>query len=243
MVEVLVPNHPLSWCWSFLHAQAGGPCTSKSAQNLEAVLVSMDCAAAAFHSVQTDFVWDQYESVVKETTEQKGVMYIRKTGAKVEMAADVREPSDQKKYLLYLGGKAQVFQPSINQVTTYDPGANQEALQSFLVLGFGGRGHDLLSQFDVKYVGTDKIDGIETGKLELAPKSDRVRGMFNRILLWIDPARGISVQQKFFEPATGNYRLVIYTNLQTNTGRISDSVFSLKGKVNGKTQYVNPQKM
>ena len=112
-----------------------------------------------------------------------------------------------------------------------------------MVLGFGGRGHDLLNQFDVKYVGTDKINGIETGKLELAPKADRVRGMFNRILLWIDPARGISVQQKFLEPASGNYRLVIYTNIQTNSGKIPDGVFSLKGKVNGKTQYVNPQKM
>ena len=69
----------------------------------------MDCAAAAFHSVQTDFVWEQYESVVKETTEQKGVMYIRKAGGKVEMAADVREPSDQKKYLLYWGERRRYF--------------------------------------------------------------------------------------------------------------------------------------
>jgi hypothetical protein len=159
------------------------------------------------------------------------------------MAADVREPPDQKKYVLYSDGKAQVFQPSINQVTAYDSGANQETLQSFLVLGFGGRGHDLLNQFEVKFAGQEKINGLETGKLELTPKSERVRGMFARILLWIDPVHGVSVQQKFLEPASSNYRLVIYTNTQINPARISDSVFSLKGKVNGKTQYVNPQKM
>jgi outer membrane lipoprotein-sorting protein len=218
-------------------------CTAKSAQNLEAVLDSMDCAAASFHAAQTDFVWDQYESVVKDTTEQKGVMYIRKSGGKMEMAADVHEPPDQKKYLLYSGGKAQVFQPSINQVTTYDPGANQEALQSFMVLGFGGRGHDLLHQFEVKFGGSEKINGIETGKLELTPQSDRVRGMFDRILLWIDPARGVSVQQKFLEPASGNFRLVVYNNIQINAAKVPDGVFSLKGRVNGKTQYVNPPKM
>jgi outer membrane lipoprotein-sorting protein len=223
-------------------AQAG-PCAAKSAQSLEGVLNAMDCSAASFHSAEADFVWDQYEAVVKDTTEQKGIMYIRKVGDKLEMAADVREPADQKKYLLYAGGKAQLFQPSINQVTAYDAGANQEALQSFLLLGFGGRGHDLLKQFDVKYGEPGKINGIETGSLDLTPKSDRVRNMFSRILLWIDPARGVSVQQRFFEPASGNYRLVVYDHIQINGAKIPDSVFSLKDKTNKKTAYVNPQKM
>ena len=73
-----------------------------NAQNLEAVLDSMDRAAANFHSAQTDFVWDQYQKVVDEHDIQKGTMYFRRQGGEVQMAADVSSPA--KKYVLFSGG-------------------------------------------------------------------------------------------------------------------------------------------
>src|SRR5260370_41772115 len=112
------------------------------------------------------------------------------------MAADITEP-DQK-YVLFSGTKVQVYQPKIEQVTAYNTGKDREAFESFLVLGFGGRGHDMLKLFDVKYLGTDTIEGLEVAKLDLAPKTDSVRNNVNHIVLWIDPARGVSVQQQFF---------------------------------------------
>ena len=59
------------------------------AQNLEAVLNSMDKAAADFQTAQTDFVWDQYQKVVDEHDLQKGTMYFRRQGGDVQMAADI----------------------------------------------------------------------------------------------------------------------------------------------------------
>ena len=50
------------------------------------------------------------------------------------------------------------------QVTVYNTGKNREEVESFLVLGFGGRGHDLLKSFDVKYLGNEKVDGLDTRK-------------------------------------------------------------------------------
>jgi outer membrane lipoprotein-sorting protein len=208
----------------------------KSAEGMEAVLDSMDRAAQNFHSAQTGFVWDQYESVVQEHTKQSGVMYIRKSGSDLDMAANVTEPPDQRKDVLFKDGKVQLYQPGLDQLTRYAAGKNRDAFQSFLVLGFGGPGHDLVKQFEVKYAGNENVGGIQAAKLELVPKSQRVRGMFDRILLWIDPARGISVQQQFFEPSSGNYRLVQYSNIELKQ-KVPDSAFKLR--TTSKTKIVD----
>jgi len=204
------------------------------AQNLESVLTKMDEAAAAFKTVETNFVWDQYQKVVDETDTQQGVMFFRRAGNDIEMAADITQPD--KKYVLFTGGNVQVYQPKIDQVTKYNAGKNKAEFESFLVLGFGGRGHDLQKSFDVKYAGMENVGGVNAAKLDLIPKAARVKGMFSTVTLWIDPARGISVQQKFTEP-TGDYRLAKYSNIKTNQ-KLPDNVFKLK--TTGKTKVVTP---
>ena len=52
-------------------------------------------------------------------------------------------------------------------------------------------------------------------------------------MLWIDPARVVSVQQQFFEPS-GDYRLAKYSDIQINQ-KLPDSVFKLK--TTGKTKF------
>lgn len=204
------------------------------AQNLESVLTKMDEAAAAFKTVETIFVWDQYQKVVDETDTQQGVMFFRRAGNDIEMAADITQPD--KKYVLFTGGNVQVYQPKIDQVTKYNAGKNKAEFESFLLLGFGGRGHDLQKSFDVKYAGMENVGGVNAAKLDLTPKAARVKGMFSTVTLWIDPARGISVQQKFTEP-TGDYRLAKYSNIKMNQ-KLPDNVFKLK--TTGKTKVVTP---
>jgi outer membrane lipoprotein-sorting protein len=194
------------------------------AQSLEATLESMDRAAANFHTAQCDFVWDQYQKVVDDHDFQKGTMYFRRQGNEVQMAADIISPD--KKYVLFTGTLISVYQPSIDQVTEYSPGKNKADFESFLVLGFGGRGHDLEKSFDVNYAGMEQVDGANADKLELTPKLQKVKSMFQTITLWIDPARGVSVQQRFAEPS-GDYRLAKYTNIQINR-KIPGDVFKLK---------------
>jgi outer membrane lipoprotein-sorting protein len=106
-----------------------------------------------------------------------------------------------------------------------------------MVLGFGGGGHALLKSFDVHYLGTEHAQGVKADKLELVPKSQATRNTFSQILLWIDPARGVSVQQKLLSPE-GDYRLAKYSNIQLNP-KIPDDVFKLK--TTSKTTVVSPQ--
>jgi outer membrane lipoprotein-sorting protein len=204
------------------------------AQNLESVLDSMDKAAADFKTAQTDFVWDNYTKVVDDHDLQKGTMYFRREGGDVQMAADITSPA--KKYVLFTGGIVSVYVPKAAQVTEYNAGKNKADFETFLVLGFGGRGHDLAKSFEVKYGGTETVQGTNAAKLELTPKSKKVSNMFSTITLWIDPARGVSVQQLFMT-SSGDYRLAKYSNIQLNH-KIGNDVFKLK--TSGKVTYVKP---
>jgi len=195
----------------------------------------MDKTAASFHSAQASFVWDQYQRVVNETDTQKGKVFYRKNGKDTQMAADITDPD--AKYVLVSDGKIQVYQPRIDQVTIYDPGKNRDTVESFMVLGFGGGGHDMLKTFDVQYLGTETVNGSETARLDLIPKAQSVRNSIAHIILWIDPERGVSLQQQLFEPS-GDYRLAKYADIQINQ-KIPESVFKLR--TTGKTKFVSPQ--
>ena len=155
----------------------------------------MDSTAANFRSTEASFVWDQYTKVVNETDTQKGKVYFRRVGKETQMAADITEPD--KKSVLFTDSKIEVYQPRIDHVTVYNAGKNREAFESFLVLGFGGSGHDMLKSFDVKYLGTESVDGTDTAKQELVPKSLKIRNNFDHIVLWIDQARGSRYSSSF----------------------------------------------
>ncbi len=218
---------------------AAPPSTTPATQggSLESVLNRMDATAAGFRSAQANFEWILYEKVVDSTDTQDGKIYFRRAGKQIDMAAEITQPESEKKYVLYEDSTLRVYQPRIDQVTQYNTGKNRSEVESFLVIGFGGRGHDLEKSFDVSYEGMENVMGANAAKLKLVPKTQKGKNIFSNILLWIDPARGISVQQQFFEP-NGNYRLAKYSNIEMNQ-KIPEDVFKLK--TTGHTKVVNPQ--
>ena len=226
----------IAFVWSLLHLAPAYPQTA-DAGSLDAVLKKMDATAASFRAVQADFEWDRYEKVIDEVDDiQSGTIYYRRAGKdNIEMMADITKPD--RKYVLFRDGKISMYQPKPDQVTVYDAGKNRAEVENYLVLGFGGSGQDLEKSFTVTYLGPETISGIATAKLKLVPKSDKVRNTFAQILLWIDLARGVSVQQQLFEPQ-GDYRLAKYSAIQMKD-KIGDDVFKLK--TTGKTQTISPR--
>ena len=220
--------------WSLLHSAAAQAPADSGA--LDSVLKKMDATAAGFRATQADFEWDRYEKVIDEVDDiQSGTIYYRRAGKDIEMMADITKPD--RKYVLFRDGKISVYQPKPDQVTVYDAGKNRAEVENYLVLGFGGSGQDLMKSWDVTYLGPETISGIPTAKLKLVPKSEKVRGTFAQILLWIDLDRGVSVQQQLFEPQ-GDYRLAKYSNIRIKD-KIPDDVFKLK--TTGKTQTISPR--
>jgi|SRR5579872_6828070 outer membrane lipoprotein-sorting protein len=224
---------------------ASAPLKPTNSADLNTVLKKMDEVAASFRSTQADFQWETYQRAIDEIDDvQTGTIYYRRTGKEIEMMAEVRkdgpsadEMKEEPKYLLFKNGKIQMFLPKLNQVTEKDVGKNRQEFESYLVLGFGGSGEDLQKEFDVTYVGPEKIDGIATAHLSLAPKSQSFRNTFQQIDLWIDLDKGVSKQQKFINPQ-GDYRLAKYSDIQVNGKKIPDEVFKLR--TNNKTQFVSP---
>ena len=213
-------------------------------RNLDAVLKKMDSASASFRSAQAEFEWDKYEKVIDEIDDvQTGTIYYRRNGKEIEMMAEVKTAGNDantlkpdRKYVLFSEGKIRMYQPKPDQVTVYDLGKNRAESESYVVLGFGGSGQDLLKSFDVTYEGPETINGVATAKLQLIPKSENVRNNYSKIFLWIDLDKGISVQQQFLTPQ-GDYRLTKYSAIRINE-KISDDVFKLK--TTGKTQTITP---
>ena len=222
--------------WSMLHLASGRPQAPADAGSLDAVLKKMDATAASFRATQADFEWDRYEKVIAEVDDiQSGTIYYRRVGKEIEMMADITKPD--RKYVLFRDGKINMYLPKPDQVTIYDAGKNRAEVENYLVLGFGGSGQDLVKALDVTYLGPQTISGVATAELKLVPKSEKVRGTFAYILLWIDLDRGVSVQQQLFEPQ-GDYRLAKYSNIRIKD-KIPDDVFKLK--TTSKTQTISPR--
>ena len=149
------------------------------------------------------------------------------------MAADFTDP---KQYAIYSGGKAQVYNPRTDTVNEYKTEKSRSQVEAFLLLGFGGGGHELLATYDVQYLGQETVNGTAASKLELVPKSKEMRNNIAKIILWVDPGKGVSVQQQMFFPG-GDYRLAKYSNIQINQ-KLPDNVFKLK--TTGKTKFLSP---
>jgi len=208
--------------------------SAQSTTDLESVLKQMDATSANFRTADANFTWMQYNALVNDVDlTQKGKIYFRRTGKGIQMSADFTEPDVRQ--VIFADGKVQVYQPKTEIVDVYDASAHRDEFESFLVLGFGGGGHDMQKSFEVKYLGEEKVDGVTAAKLDLIPKSASIKNHFEHILLWIDPRLGLSVQQKLFE-TSGDYRLAKYSEIRTNQ-KLNETVFKLK--TSGRTKTVN----
>lgn len=184
------------------------------AQNaeLQKVLSEMDAASARFQSAQADFTADSYTAVVQSHDVQAGSIAFRRAGGATEMIMHVKTDEGQPslKDVLYKNGELDYYQPAVKQETILKAGSNYER---YLTLGFGGSGKELTANWNIQYQGTETIDGVETAKLDLTPKTPS--DQFTHITVWIDPKRDLSLKQQVFQDS-GDYRAAKYLNIRLN---------------------------
>jgi outer membrane lipoprotein-sorting protein len=201
---------------------AASVCALAQNANLQKVLSQMDAASANFRSAQADFSADSYTAVVQSHDVQKGTIAFRRTGGATEMIMHVKTDEGQSslKDVLYKNGELDYYQPTVKQETILKAGSNYER---YLTLGFGGSGKDLSANWNINYQGTETIDGVETAKLDLTPKTPS--DQFTHITVWIDPKRGVSLKQQVFQES-GDWRLATYSNIKLN--QVPPSAFTLQ---------------
>jgi outer membrane lipoprotein-sorting protein len=203
------------------------------------VLRRLDEAAKNFRSTQANFEFDSVQTdPIFDKDVQKGTVYYERKGAAFQMAAHIDEINGKpaQKVYTYSKGVFRLFEPGINQVTTY---SKLNKYESYLMLGFGASGKDLEEKWDIKYLGPETLAegkiSVKTEKLELIAKDPEVRKTLPKVTVWIDPERGVSLKQVFDE-GPGQYRVSVYFNIEVNKPLPADA-FTLK--TSKQTVYVN----
>lgn len=189
--------------------------------DLQKVLSQMDAASVRFKSAQADFSADSYTAVVDSHSIQKGTIAFRRAGGSVEMMMHVKIEDEQPsvKDILYKNGELEYYQPAVKQETILKGGSNYDR---YFSLGFGGSGQALERDWNIKYEGTEPVNGTETAKLDLTPKTPS--DQFTHITIWVDAKRGISLKQEVFQPS-GDTRTAVYSDVKLN--EVSPSMFEL----------------
>jgi len=203
--------------------------------DLNSVLHRLDVAAANFHSTSADVQIDVATTYpVPDTDTQKGVVFYQRKGTAFQMAAHIAQDNGQPspKVYVYSGGTVKLYEKLINQVTTLNKFAQY---QSWFELGFGASGKDLSEKWDIKYLGSETINGVKAEELELIPKDPAIRKNVPKATVWMDADRGISLKQ-VFDQGQGASRTCTYTNIKVNQPLPSDA-FTFKTDPN--PTYVN----
>ena len=186
------------------------------ADDLKSVLQKLDAAAKNFHSITADVEFDTIQTdPIPDTDVQTGVAYYERKGSSFEMAAHIHTHNggpSQKTYMFSDG----VFRISDtgkeSDAKTY---TNVSKYQGYLMLGFGASGKELQEKWDMTYLGTEKIDGMMTAKLELVAKDPAFRKNIPKVTIWLDTARAVSLKQRYDE-GEGQTYVCIYTNIKVN---------------------------
>ena len=210
--------------------------TAFAADDLNSVLAKLDTAAARFHIAAADFEFDTVQTQpVPDTDVQKGTVDYQRTGAAFQMGVHINQVNGQavpKVIVCCTGGSVKMYEKLVNQVTTL---SKLNDYESYFMLGFGASGKDLAEKWDIKYNGNETVDGVLTAKLEMTPKDPAVRKNIQKVTLWMDTDRGVSLRQRFDE-GPDQYRTCHYFNFKLNQPLPKDAFTLPTDKA---TTYVN----
>jgi outer membrane lipoprotein-sorting protein len=202
------------------------PSETKPSGDPTSVLRQMDAASADFKAAQADVELVQCTAVVHETDVQRGQIYFRRKGKghETQVALWIKEP--HPKQAVVKEGKVTFLDQRTKQVTERSLGDNKPDIEAVMNLGFGMSGTDLAKDYSVTMSGWEMLDGVNTARLELVAKSEKLRRLFTKLVLWVDPKRAVALQQQRFE-VSGDYQLTHYTNIKMSSG-IPDDKFTIK---------------
>jgi len=205
-------------CWLEFPATAGGG-QSSGKLTLDYVLTMMDRSAEDFRSLTAALDHVKYTAVVKDTSTESGEIYVRKDS---KLRIDFIAPDPRT--IIRNGDNLYIYTPKINRVEEYNIGKNRVLADQYLALGFGTRVDSLKKSYEVSFSGEEELEGHKMALVELVPRSDEVRKQITKIVMWVDEASWLPVQQKFLEAGSGDYFLSRYKNVMKNL-KIGDGKF------------------
>jgi len=212
---------------------------TKAPSELEKVLAKLDVSAKTFTSAQADITWDNVQTQpIPDKDSQVGTAIFAK-GKDGEMQVAVHIKTDNgkpiQKDMVYANGTGKLYEAAIKQLQVFQVGNKRDQLNAFLTLGFGGSGQDLQKNWTISDQGTEQVNSVQAAKLQLTPRDPNLAKTTPKVILWIDPDKGVAVKQQRFD-STGNYVVFAYSNIRLN-GKVPSGAFEVKTPSG--TQVVN----
>jgi len=178
----------------------------------EAVMRELDREAKDLHSLTADIERTTVTVVVNDRSTESGRIFLRTDG---KMRIELTKP-DQRT-ILRDGNKVWHYLPKTKRVEEYDLSKYGALADSLLTIGLGSSGSSLNKHYLVTVMGEESLENRKTVQLELVPKDAKFRNQIDRIQLWVDTTTWLAIQQKFFETGAGDYIVINYRNIATNT--------------------------
>lgn len=201
------------------------------AESLNDILARMDQSAKTFRSLSADVRHTEYSSLFDETKPEDGTFKMRKhlkTG--VVLLAEFTGRDARKLHIA--GSQLEIFHPKANSVEIYDTRKFTKSFDLFLMVGFGTTKAELTSTYNIALGGPETINGIKTTRLDLTPKKDEAKKLFNMIQIWIPEGQANPIQEKMLTgKESKDYNLFLFSNEKiraANDPALPDSDFELK---------------
>jgi outer membrane lipoprotein-sorting protein len=188
---------------------------SAADNSLQAVFTRMDQAAAKFKGLTADVRYTSHEAVIDEDENSTGTVVVKMPKPHdLHMLIDFKQPDP--KTVQIAGTKVQIYYPKAAEVQTWDVGKARKAdLEQFMRLPFGSTSKEVQQSYNVTLGGPEKVEGQNSTRIELTPKSKDLAAQFPKIELWISDDLGISIRQKLYQPGK-SYSMATYTNVKLN---------------------------
>jgi outer membrane lipoprotein-sorting protein len=204
----------------------------------DTVLARMDKAASEFKSMTALVTNMVHTDVINENSTERGTVVMKKVGpGQVQGLIDFRAPD--KRTVSFENRRLRIYYPKMNTVQEFDLGKHGEQLDQFLMIGFGTSGTALAKDYDVSLQvpeTTKGLEGIQTIRLLLIPKTAEARQYVKQVELWIrDTGLPYPLQEKISAPS-GDFRVITYTDLKINQPLAPDAL-QLKPAPGFKQEY------
>ena len=187
-----------------------------SAQSVDAVLARLDQAAPSFHAMSADVQMVTFNSLLNDKTDETGPLQMQRLKPDdVRAVLEFTGAQSASPWLGFEGKTLKVYYPKLHTYQDIQVGKDSGLLNQYLLLGFGSSGKELAKSYTISFLGTEKVAGQDTSKLQLEPKDPAVKTKLVKAVIWIPNDGSNPVQQQFYEPS-GNYRLLTYTSITLN---------------------------
>jgi outer membrane lipoprotein-sorting protein len=186
-----------------------------SAESLEAILSRMDQASPAFKGMSADVQLTTYTAVISDKSVQNGNLKMQRQKAKNTRAVLDFSSEKDARVVFFSGNIVRFVYPKTKLYQDVDVGKSG-VMDQFLLLGFGSSGKELMESYQITTAGTEKVAGQEATKLVLTPKTEKVKERLSKVEVWIPEGAAYPIQQEFFLRPSGDYQIILYTNVKIN---------------------------